>query len=133
MTAHAVQRSQDLLRLALRLDAIVTGVNGLAYLALAKPLNSLFDLPVGLSVSIGAFLLVFAGAVWLIARPATINRTAAQFVVEANILWAMLSVIAVGVGWLSVNGLGTAWAVMQALVVAGFAGLQYVGLRRQPG
>jgi hypothetical protein len=116
--------------MAFRLDALVTGVNGLAYLALAKPLNSLLDLPVGLSLSIGAFLVVFAGVVWLVARPAAIDRRAVRLVVEANLLWAVLSVVALAAGWLSVNSLGGVWVVLQALVVAGFAVLQYTGSRR---
>lgn len=60
-----------LLRLALKLDAAVTGVNGVAYLAAAEPLEDLLGLPPDLLRPLGAFLVLFAAAVWFAAtRPA---------------------------------------------------------------
>ncbi|MBO2447428.1 hypothetical protein J4573_10050 [Actinomadura barringtoniae] len=117
-----------LLRLALRLDAVVTGANGLAYLALAKPLEDLLGLDAGYGVAVGVFLLVYAAAVWAISG--RMNRWAVTAVIEANVVWAVLSVVAVVTGWLSLNTVGNVWAIMQAVVVAGFAGVQYAALRR---
>ncbi|MFI0349390.1 hypothetical protein [Actinomadura sp. 9N407] len=119
-----------LLRLSLRLDAVVTGANGLAYLALAGPLEDLLGLNAGAGRAIGAFLLVYAVAVWLISMPARPHRLAALAVVEANVLWTVLSIVTLIAGWLSLDSIGIVWTVMQALVVAGFAGVQYVALRR---
>lgn len=42
-----------LLRLSLRVDAVVTGVNGLAYLALSGPIESLLGLDRGIGIAIG--------------------------------------------------------------------------------
>jgi len=117
-----------LLKLALRLDAVVTGANGLAYLALAKPLEDLLGLDAGHSVAIGVFLLVYAAAVWAISGRT--HRWAVTAVIEANVVWSVLSVVAVATGWLSLNTVGNVWAIMQAVVVAGFAGVQYAALRR---
>jgi hypothetical protein len=119
-----------LLRTALRLDAVITGVNGLAYLALAGPLEDLLGLGTGPGRAIGAFLLVYAAAVWAVSMPARISRGAAMAVVEANLLWTVLSIAAVATGRPDLNAVGGVWAVLQALVVAGFAALQYTGLRR---
>lgn len=118
-----------LLRVALRLDAVVTGVNGLAYLALAGPLESLLGLDTAHSRAIGAFLVVYALAVWAVSMPAAISRVAASAVMEANVVWAVLSIVAVATGWLSLTVAGGVWAVMQALVVVGFAAVQYTALR----
>ncbi|WP_433479386.1 hypothetical protein ACQPZP_21500 [Spirillospora sp. CA-142024] len=119
-----------LLRLALRLDSVVTGVNGLAYLALAGPVDDLLGLDAGPGRVLGAFLLVYAAAVWAISVPARPHRHAVTAVVEANLLWTILSVVAVALGWFSLNTAGGVWAVLQAIVVAGFAALQYTAQRR---
>ncbi|MEU8803598.1 hypothetical protein [Spirillospora sp. NPDC048819] len=122
--------ARRLLRLALRLDAVVTGVNGLAYLALAGPLEELLGLDAGPGRVIGVFLLVYAAAVWAVSMPARPHRHAVSAVVEANLLWTVLSIVTVVLGWFSLNTVGTVWAVLQAIVVAGFAAVQYTALRR---
>ncbi|RFU38236.1 hypothetical protein DZF91_28735 [Actinomadura logoneensis] len=119
-----------LLRLALRADAIVTGANGLLYLALAAPLDDLLGLGATAGRELGAFLLLYAAAVWAISMPARPRRGAATAVVEANALWTVLSVVTVVVGWFSLTTVGAVWAVLQAIVVGGFAALQYTALRR---
>jgi hypothetical protein len=119
-----------LLRLVLRLDAVVTGANGLLYLALAGPLQDLLGLSTGTGRAMGAFLLVYAAAVWAISMPARPRRVAVMAVVEANALWAVLSIVTVIAGWFSLSAVGSVWAVLQAIVVVGFAALQYTALRR---
>ena len=65
-------RRTPLLRLALKLDAIVTGANGAAYLIAAGPLGDLLGLSPALLRGTGAFLLAFAAAVYVTAtRPAS--------------------------------------------------------------
>ncbi|WP_192809490.1 hypothetical protein [Actinomadura rudentiformis] len=119
-----------LMKVALRLDAVVTGANGLAYLALAGPLDDLLGLSTAHSYALGAFLLAYAAAVWAISVPARANRVAVTAVIEANLLWTVLSVVTVVAGWLSLNAVGATWAILQAGTVAGFAGVQYLALRR---
>ncbi|GLZ12764.1 hypothetical protein Acsp04_29990 [Actinomadura sp. NBRC 104425] len=119
-----------LLKAALRLDSAASGVNGLAYLALAGPLEDLLGLHPGPARAIGGFLVAYALAMWAVSMPARVRRGAATAVIETNVLWAVLSVLAVITGWLDLNAAGAVWAVLQAAVVAGFAALQYTGLRR---
>ena len=72
----APQRS--LLRTALTLDAGVTAANGAAYLALAGPLHDLLGLSETVLRGAGAFLLVYALAVGVLAsrpRPARAATT----------------------------------------------------------
>ena len=120
----------SLLRVALRLDAVVTGANGLGYLALADVLDDALGLPAGTLRGIGAFLLAFAVAVWLVSRPERISRGAAAVVIAANVLWVIDSLALVAFDWGTPTTAGTGWAVLQAGVVALFAALQAVGLRR---
>ena len=83
-----------MLRIALRLDALVTGANALAYLTLAGPLSDLLGVPASALRGIGGFLAVFAIAVWMTARPAVISRPAAGAIAVANLTWAAGSVVA---------------------------------------
>ena len=124
-------RSDSLLRLALRLDAGVTGLNGAAYLAAAPLLDDVLGLSGGLLRGVGAFLLVYAAAVWLVGAGARISAAAVEAVVVANVLWAIGSVVAVATGAGSPTTVGAVWIVLQAVVVAGFASLQVAGLRRR--
>jgi hypothetical protein len=126
-------RRTPLLRLALKLDAIVTGANGAAYLIAASPLGELLGLSSALLRGTGAFLLAFAAAVWLTADRPSIPRGSAYAIVAANAAWAVGSLVTGLAGWGTPETAGTVWIVLQAIVVAGFAGLQLAGLRRKDG
>jgi len=114
------------LRTALKLDAIVTGANGAAYLVAAGPLEDLLGLSPALLRGIGAFLLLFSAAVWVVAAQPQVSSTAALAVIAVNVLWAVDSIAFLAAGLSDPTTLGAIWIVMQALVVAGFAGLQAV-------
>ncbi|HZB21312.1 MAG TPA: hypothetical protein VE463_15860 [Blastococcus sp.] len=129
--ARTPTRSDSLLRLALRLDAVVTGLNGAAYLAAAPLLDDVLGLSGGLLRGIGAFLLVYAAAVWLVGAGVRISTAAVGAVVVANALWAIGSVAVVVTGAGSPTTVGAVWLVLQAVVVAAFAALQVAGLRRR--
>jgi hypothetical protein len=118
------------LRGALLLDAAVTGANGAAYLLAAGPLGDLLGLSPTLLRLLGAGLLAFALAVWLIATRAAVPRGAVMAIVALNAAWGAGSlVLAIG-GWASPTTIGTLWIVAQALVVGAFAELQATALRR---
>lgn len=116
------------LRLALALDAVVTGVNGLVYLAFAGPVGDLLGPDAGLLRGIGVFLLVYGAAVGLLAaRPGTGGVKA---VIALNAIWTLASVAAVVFGLVEFTTLGAVWAIAQAVVVGAFAELQIIGLRK---
>ncbi|MFE6102046.1 hypothetical protein ACFVQ4_19005 [Streptomyces laurentii] len=116
------------LRRFLALDAVVTGANGIAYLAASGPLAELLGVGRMLLLGIGAFLTVYAaGVAWLASRP----RPAAlgvRAVIEANLGWVVASVAAL-VLWLEPTVAGEVWTLLQAGTVAGFAALQWAALR----
>ncbi|WP_433196744.1 hypothetical protein ACQP1G_45110 [Nocardia sp. CA-107356] len=121
---------QNLLRTALRLDAVVTGVNGLAYLALSGPLESLLGLDSKIGIPIGVFLTLYGIGVALIAMAETINTKAAGVAAAGNAVWVVVSFAALIEGALDVNLVGSIWTVLQAATVGGFAALQYLGIRK---
>ena len=114
------------LRTALKLDAVVTGANGAAYLVAAGPLEDLLGLSPALLRSIGVFLLLFSAAVWTVAARPQVSTSAALAVIAVNVLWAADSIAFLLSGVSDPTTVGAIWIVMQALVVAGFAGLQAV-------
>ena len=117
------------LRLALRLDAVVTGANGIAYLAAAGPLSDLLGLDAAFLRGIGLFLLAFAVLVWRVgARPEPAGA-AVRAVVAVNVAWVLASLALAALGLGSPTTAGTVWAVLQAVVVGGFAELQVLALR----
>jgi hypothetical protein len=119
----------DPLRTALRLDAVVTGANGAAYLAAAPWLTDLLGVPTGALRTLGATLLVFTAGVWLVAARPRVSGTATEVVVATNALWVAGSVAAVATDRFPLTGAGTAWVLLQAAVVAGFAAAQLAALR----
>ncbi|MFG1794083.1 hypothetical protein [Nocardia sp. NPDC049149] len=119
-----------LLRMSLRIDAVVTGVNGLAYLALSGPLESLLGLDSRIGIPIGVFLTLYGLGVAFISAPATINTAMVRVVIAGNAAWSVVSLAALVEGALDLNLVGGIWTVMQAATVGGFAALQYLGLRR---
>ncbi|MER5207286.1 hypothetical protein [Streptomyces sp. NPDC002825] len=121
-------RPQSAVRRFLALDAVVTGANGIAYLAASGPLGELLGVDAGLLLELGLFLTVFAaGVAWLASRPQP-PALAVKLVVDANVLWAVLSLVAL-VAWLEPTTAGLLWTPVQAATVAGFAGLQWAALR----
>ena len=116
---------ERLLRLVLKLDAAVTGANGAAYLLAAGPLEDLLGLPSALLRATGAFLVLYAAAVWVLATRRTVARGAVVAVIAANVLWAVDSVVLAIAGWGSPAAAGTVWILLQAFVVAGLAAVQW--------
>lgn len=131
----ALARTSDphtVLRRFLALDAVVTGANGLAYLAVSGPLGRFLSVDSTLLLALGAFLTVYAAAVGLLASRARPAVFPVRAVIEANLAWTVLSLVGLAV-WLSPSTAGAVWTVLQALTVAGFAGLQYAALKARQG
>ncbi|WP_406724370.1 hypothetical protein WJ438_06600 [Streptomyces sp. GD-15H] len=119
---------QSVLRRFLALDAAVTGANALAYLAVSGPLGRFLGTGSGLLLGVGAFLAVYAAGVGLLASRRHPPTLGVRAVVEANLAWAAVSFAALAL-WLTPSTAGAVWAVLQALVVAGFALLQHMALK----
>ncbi|MFG2640060.1 hypothetical protein ACGFYP_03635 [Streptomyces sp. NPDC048370] len=121
-------RPQSMVRRFLALDALVTGANALAYVAASGPLGELLGIDRALLLELGIVLAVYAaGVAWVASRvePPVLGVKA---VVDINILWTVLSVVAL-VAWLEPTTAGVVWTLVQAATVAGFAGLQWSALR----
>lgn len=124
------EEARGWLRRLLALDAAVTAANGLAYMVASGPLEDLLGVGGGLLLGLGAFLVLFGAMVGYLARKTRPPVPAVQAVIEANVLWAVLSIVTL-VRWLDdPSTVGQVWIPLQAVAVAGFAALQYGALRR---
>ncbi|MFF6773254.1 hypothetical protein ACFY8W_06795 [Streptomyces sp. NPDC012637] len=121
-------RPRSMVRRFLALDAVVTGANGLAYAAAPGPLGELLGIERGLLFELGLFLTVYAVGVGLLAGRPQPPARGVQAVVHTNLLWAVLSVVALA-GRLDPTTAGAVWTLLQAGTVAGFAALQWAALR----
>ncbi|MFE9694859.1 hypothetical protein [Micromonospora sp. NPDC005806] len=119
-----------LLRFALKQDAMGSGANGVVYVVVAAIFGEMFGLPAAFLYPIGVFLVAWAAALFFLAARPTVSRAAVGVVMAVNIAWVVASVELLIAGWFPLTGLGTALVIAQAVVVAGFTGLQFAGLRK---
>ncbi|MBD0275830.1 MAG: hypothetical protein ICV73_28365, partial [Acetobacteraceae bacterium] len=66
---------------------------------------------------------------WVGARRDGAPRNAVRAVAAINLLWALDSALLLALGPVSPNGFGVAFVLAQALVVLGFAAMQWTALR----
>jgi hypothetical protein len=119
------------LRGALLLDAVASGATALLMLIGGGLLAGLLGLPVDLLRGAGLVLVPYVAMVILIGARPDISRSAVWLVIGANALWTVASFALMFSGWIAPTALGYAFIAAQALVVALFGELQYVGLRRK--
>lgn len=122
--------SLSFLRRALLADAVVSGATGVLMLVGAGLVDELLGLPAALLRYAGLSLFPFVAFVFWLAARETPPQSGVVAVIVANILWAASSIVLLFTGWIEPSALGIAFIVAQALVVAVFAELQYIGMRR---
>ncbi|HEY9564626.1 MAG TPA: hypothetical protein VIR30_12730 [Nocardioides sp.] len=110
------------LRTVLLLDAGVSGLNGIAYIAGAVVLDELLGASTTFLIAIGVFLLAWAGALEWVATRKPIPTPLVREVAIANLVWVAASIAAIFL--LDLTTVGVVWCLMQAAVVSGFAVLQ---------
>ena len=134
METHAIATPRHatggLLRFALTLDGVATGANGVLYLAGAPLLDGWLGLPTEMLMAVGAFLIVYAALVLRLATRPAMPRVAVVAVIAANAVWAIDSLIALALDWFTPTTVGQVLIAVQAVLVAGLAALQYVGLKQ---
>lgn len=111
-------------------DAVITGVNALAYLAAAGPLADLLGGDPATYRGVGLFMVAYAVAVGLYAR-SSLSARVGWGIVVGNLVWVVASLEVALTNAFDLDGLGRAWIVAQAVVVADLALLQARSLRRR--
>ena len=125
-------QASTFLRRILWVDALSSGAMGLAMLLASDALAAVLQLPVQLLSGAGIVLLPFAAYVAFLASRTHLSPLAVWSVIGLNVLWVIESVLLLMSNWVAPNALGAAFVVAQAVAVASFAQLEYLGLRRSP-
>jgi hypothetical protein len=118
------------LRNVLLIDAVLTGANGLAYVAGATMLDTLLGPSPAVLMGLGIFMLAYAALAAVLGTRRPVSRLGVGLIADGNVAWALASVAVVAFGWLGLTTAGTVWTLMQAALVVGFAALQVAALRR---
>lgn len=126
-TRHLYDATDSLLRFAMRADATLTGLVGLAIAFAADPLSSLTGLTSIQEYSVGVFFVLCGLAVFSLAALPNLRR-AGIGVVVANIVFTLAAIVAVGA--LPLTAAGMTATLAGGVYTAAFAGLQYLGVRR---
>jgi len=120
------------LRRVLLADALTSGASGLFMTLLAHPVEGTLGVSAEFLRYAGLSLLPFAALVAYLATRESLSRRAVWAVIVLNALWAADSILLLVGGWVGPTALGYAFIIAQALIVAAFAELQYLGLRKSP-
>ncbi|WP_030023804.1 hypothetical protein [Streptomyces monomycini] len=124
---------RELLRTVLRIDSWSTAAFGVVLLAGGKPLSAPLGIPTTWSLPLGIAMLGGAAALALIAGYPRIPKGPATTVVVGNSLSFVAMLLLAVSGLLPLTGLGSVFLLIGAVVVAVYAVLGYVGLRRYAG
>lgn len=120
------------LRIALLLDAGMSGPSGLVLVAAPQAIGQATALPGGLLLGAGLFFLPYAALLaWLATRPA-MPRWVVGLLAAGNLLWAVGCAALPLLGLVAPNGWGIAFLAAQAVAVAVFAELYILAMRRAP-
>jgi hypothetical protein len=118
------------LRNVLMLDALVSGAAAILMMAGGSLLGPLLQLPASLMFWAGLALVPWVALLVAVARRSEVSRMVMIDIVAINALWVVASFGLLVSGAVSPNLFGIVFVAAQALAVALFAELQFVGLRR---
>ncbi|MCX4677497.1 hypothetical protein OG413_19690 [Streptomyces sp. NBC_01433] len=119
-----------MLRRFLALDAIATGVNGLAYAMASGPIGRLLGVDDRVLLPLGVLLVLYGVSVGALAARPEPPAALVKLVIDSNLLWAALSVTSLAL-WIDPEPAGAVWIPSQALIGIAFATLQWSALRRK--
>ncbi|OBF57103.1 hypothetical protein A5787_25805 [Mycobacterium sp. 852002-50816_SCH5313054-b] len=119
--------TDSLLRFAMRADATLTGLCGLAVAFFADEISSLTGLTSGQEYALGAFFVLAGLAVFTLAAAPNLRRVGIG-IVAANIVFTLAAILAAEA--LPMTATGVAATLATGVYTAAFAALQYLGVRR---
>ena len=131
-TLSTATRSDSLLRLAMRTDAVLSGLCGLAILLAAGRLSELTGYSTAVKYGVGAAFVVFAAVVfWAAGR--TKVRPAGIALAVGNPLFTVVAVLVVLAGAVDLTTAGVVITLATGVYTLVFADLQYLGVGRITG
>jgi glucose uptake protein GlcU len=129
ITTPATSAKDAFLRFAIRLDAVLTGLMGVAGLALAPRIAELSGTTPTLEYAIGVVFVAYGVAVFALSRATDVRATGLALVV-GNVVYAVAAVIVVLADVWPLTTLGVVLTLGSGVFTLVMADLQYLGLRR---
>lgn len=132
MSATTIDRTgtrDGLLRLAMRADAAISGLIGLAGIPLAGRLAELSGTTKAFEYAMGAFLVAYGVLVFGLARLPSVRR-AGMCVIIGNLTYTVAAVVLVLADVFTLTSAGVALNLAAGAYTLVFAELQYQGWRR---
>ncbi|MCV7282991.1 hypothetical protein H7J88_25480 [Mycolicibacterium flavescens] len=129
LTTRLNESTDSLLRFAMRADAVLTGLAGVAALPLAGWLAETSGTTVAFEYAMAAFFIAYGLAVLALASLPSLKRPAVA-VIAANVLYAVAAVVLVTSGVFPLTTIGVVLTLATGVYTLAFAELQFVGLRR---
>lgn len=117
------------LRYVLFADAGTCIATGLLMTVGSGLLVGLTGLPSDLLIYAGIGLFPFAALLVYLGTCRAVSSAAVWAVIVLNVLWTLDSFLLLASGWVTPSTFGYAFVIFQAVGVAGFAALEYIGLR----
>lgn len=122
-------RSDRLLRLALRIDAVCSGVSGVALAVAAHWLAAPSGLPLAVEYTLAAFLVVYGLGVWRLSNWSAVRRPGIAVVV-GNLVFTVAAVLVVLEDVWPLTATGVTLMIVSAVYTLAMADMQYLGVRR---
>lgn len=133
MTAITVPRTtaakDSFLRFAIRLDAVLSGLMGIAGAAMAPRIAEISGTTTTFEYSMAAFFIAYGVVVYSLSLKQRVGRLGAILVV-GNLAYTVLSVVAVLAGLFPLTTTGVVLTLGGGVYTLVMADLQYFGLRR---
>lgn len=120
-----------LLRRALQGNSLFSAMSGLTLLIGANAVSVFTGIEsAAILTGLGVVLLLFAADLFWMTRETAVNPTFARLIIALDILWVVGSVLILFTNWVPLTNAGWWSVAIVADIVAVFAILQYIGLRR---
>lgn len=119
----------SLLKLGITVDAVASAATAVLQLVALRWLTEWLQLPRGLLLESGIFMLAYAALLTWLARSPRVPVVAVWLMVGANVTWALGCAVMLVAGAVTPSPLGVFYVGAQAVAVTSFALMQAVGLR----
>jgi hypothetical protein len=121
--------TDSLLRFAMRADAVLTGLAGIAAIPLAGWLSEVSGTTTAFEYSMSAFFIVYGIVVFGLAALPSVQVPGIAVII-ANLLYTVAAVVLVLADWMPLTTIGVVLTLATGVYTAVFAELQYQGVRR---
>jgi hypothetical protein len=128
-TPRLKESTDSLLRFAMRADAVLTGLAGIAGIPLAGWLAEMSGTTKAFEYSMSAFFIAYGVVVLALAQLPSVRRPGVAVVI-ANLLYTVAAVVYVLSDWMPLTTMGVVGTLATGVYTLVFAELQYQGVRR---